>query len=75
MGELIKKEGILRLGKLSFDVELNKPETIEGDKLIHIQNKFFRFDCSEREFLELGTAILNARENLIYYKKRDSNTD
>ena len=68
MGEKLK---ILSTGKLKdadLELELNKPDKINGLHSIHIQNDEFRFDLDEVEFLKLATGILSAKRKLLVLK-------
>lgn len=69
MGELIKKIGKITVGGREYDIEINRPNKSGEDELIHIQNQYFRYECSKREFCMYASAILRARENFNYYKE------
>ncbi len=69
MGEWIRDIGELHIGDKAFRVEINESEIKNGEKLIHIQSKRFRFVLTQTEFIQMGTLALQAKDNLNHYKK------
>ena len=72
MGELIRNIREIRLGEETLMVEENEGYSAGQGKLIHIQNRDFRFLISEKAFVQLLTTILRAKEEKDYYKKNRS---
>lgn len=71
MGEKIKDIGKISLGNSDFVVELNHG-TREGEKYeIHLQNDKFRLALSEKDFLQMTSAVILAQKQLNIMKKRE----
>lgn len=70
MGELIKKIGMIHIAGIEFDVELNEAGSIDGEKIIHVQNRNGRYAFSESDFVKVITTILCAEDYLHCYKRR-----
>ncbi|MCR5720321.1 MAG: hypothetical protein K6F84_07115 [Lachnospiraceae bacterium] len=68
MGEKIKKIKTIHIGDEEFEVELNAPESVNGEEIIHIQNDKYRFACSKSDFVDIATQIVGAGANLRSYK-------
>ena len=62
MGEIIKKYAKIQIGNREFDIELNKPHLINGEKSIHIQNNNFRLEMPDYEFARLAAAVVFAKK-------------
>lgn len=62
MGEIIKNYGKIKIGGQEFNIELNKPDEINGAKNIHIQNDKFRLDMRDFEFMQMAAAIVYAKK-------------
>lgn len=62
MGEIIKKYGKIEIGNQEFDIELNKPHFINGEKSIHIQNNKFRLEMPASEFSRMAAAVIFAKK-------------
>lgn len=69
MGELIRNIKEIQLGNENLMIELNEGYTKREGKLIHIQNKKFRYLLKEKDFMELATTIIRAKEEMDYYKE------
>lgn len=70
MGDLIKKIGEIRLGGGTLDVELNHSVHHPDFREVHLQNKKFRFELPENEFLSMAACVLLAREQFDEIKGR-----
>ena len=68
MGELIRNIREIQLGNETLMVEENEGYSAHQGRLIHIQNRDFRYLMSEKSFIQLLTTILRAREEKNYYK-------
>ena len=64
MGELIRTVGKLHVGSVDLDIEINEPQHGQIEKEVHIQNPKVRLSVSEKEFLQMGAAVLLARKQL-----------
>lgn len=69
MGELICKLGEITIGDSIYSIELNEPVVKNGEQMIHIQSKKFRFECKKSEFLTIAGTILFAEKNFDSYKE------
>jgi hypothetical protein len=69
MGDKIRDIGILRLNGGEYNVEINSPANAQSDRVIHIHGNEFRCEMSDREFYELGSAIMLAARQLARIKK------
>lgn len=68
MGELIRNIREIQLGNETLMVEENEGYSARQGRLIHIQNRAFRYLMTEKSFIQLLTTILRAREEKNYYK-------
>lgn len=69
MGEWIRDLNKIKIGDSELLIEENKG-THPGAKFdIHIQNKHFRLNITEKDFCKIACCILYATENLKHYKK------
>ncbi len=68
MGEKIKDLQEITVGSGKFMVELNEGYLKNEGRLIHIQNKHFRYLLKEKQFMKLASSVLRAREEMKYYK-------
>lgn len=68
MGEKIKDLHEISIGSGRFMVELNEGYLKNEGRLIHIQNKHFRYLLKEKQYLKLAATVLRAREEMKYYK-------
>ncbi|MCR4690396.1 MAG: hypothetical protein K5739_03500 [Lachnospiraceae bacterium] len=68
MGELIRNIKEIQLGNERLMVEENEGYSKGQGKLIHIQNKSFRYLMREKPFMQLLATILRARSEMEYYK-------
>lgn len=68
MGEKIRDLHSVKIGSAELMVELNEGNTKGEGRLIHVQNKHFRFLIGEKGFLELAATILRAYSEMQYYK-------
>jgi len=71
MGEKIKDIGSIRLGKSSLDVELNRSTKPDERYEIHIQDDKFRLALSEKDFLQMASAVLLAKKQLDIIKRKN----
>lgn len=69
MGEKIRDIGKIKIGKVDFDVELNKATSTNGPRYIHIQNPKFRYCLTESDFYQFGSEILRAKKHFLWEKK------
>lgn len=69
MGEKIRDLTKISLGQNKFIIELNEALGKGLEKQIHIQNKHFRFECSESEFYTLAVGIIVAAKKMQKYKE------
>lgn len=70
MGEKIENIGNLYLGNTELVVELNHG-TRENEKYeIHVQNDKIRLALTEKEFLQMASAVVLAKKQLDIIKKR-----
>ncbi|GHU89445.1 hypothetical protein FACS1894202_07650 [Clostridia bacterium] len=70
MGELIKKVAVLEIGGAKFDVEINEPLSVDGQRQIHLQNSNFRQNFSESEFFQVAACLLLARKQFDIIKTK-----
>jgi len=68
MGEKIKDLNSIKIGSSELMVELNEGYTKNEGRLIHVQNKHFRYLLKEKHFLQLASTILRAKCEMDYYK-------
>ncbi len=68
MGELIRQLGEIEVCNTLYKIELNGPGVLNGPHMIHVQNPSFRFECSEKDFLKICSAVFFAKKNLDSYK-------
>lgn len=67
MGEIIKKLGKLPNG---MEIELNAPQTEDGEFIIHIQDNRGRIALTREEFVQLAFLFYDAKIKLEGYKKK-----
>lgn len=72
MGELIRNIKEIELGNERLMIELNEGYTKHEGRLIHIQNKKFRYLLKERQFMELASTVIRAKEEMDYYKENQA---
>lgn len=68
MGEKIKDLNPIKIGSSELMIELNEGYTKNEGRLIHVQNKHFRYLLKEKQFLQLASTILRAKREQDYYK-------
>lgn len=71
MGELIRNLHSIKVGTGEFMIELNEGYTEAEGRLIHIQNKHFRYLIREQGFLKLAATVLRAKSEMDYYKTEE----
>ncbi|MCM1303080.1 MAG: hypothetical protein NC305_08490 [Lachnospiraceae bacterium] len=71
MGEIIRKLGEIQIGKMCFDVEINKATQKKNVFDIHIQNESFRLCISERDFCRMAAAVICGNAKMQKYKEGD----
>lgn len=64
MGDIIRKITDIKLGGSAFEIELNRSTRGHGLYDIHLQNKNFRLEMPEDEFLQMASCILLAKRQL-----------
>lgn len=64
MGEKIKDLYPIHVGSSQFMIELNEAYSPGGERLIHIQNKKFRYQFKESAFFDIAENILRAKLKL-----------
>jgi len=71
MGDMIKKVGVLPLAGTELEVELN--HSARGGKYrdIHLQNKKFRLEIPEQEFLQMAACTLLAKRQFDVIKENN----
>ncbi|MBQ8678843.1 MAG: hypothetical protein IJ530_03675 [Treponema sp.] len=62
MGQKIKTLGKLKIGDSEFEVELNKSVSKKGGHDIHIQNRKFRLEMSDSQFVQMASCLLLAKK-------------
>ena len=75
MGELLREIHPIKLGGEELMVELNEGGNASTGKIIHIQNKDFRLEMYEREFLRMAATVLRAKSELDYFKDKEKNKE
>ena len=68
MGEKIRDIRTIELCNAPLMVELNEGYTKKQGRVIHIQNKYFRYLLTEKEFCRLASSILRADVEQKYIK-------
>ena len=68
MGEKIRDIHPIKIGKSSLMIELNEGYTASEGRLIHIQNKKFRYLLKENDFYHLSTMVMRAWSEFDYIK-------
>ncbi len=71
MGELLRNLHPVTLGKEELMIELNAGGNKKTGRIIHIQNKDFRLEMREKDFLRLSATILRAKSEMDYIKSRE----
>ena len=74
MGEKIKDLYPIHIGNTELMIELNEGYSNEG-RVIHVQNKKFRYLFKEMDFLNLSANILRAKSELEYIRKDKKRLD
>lgn len=70
MGEKIRDIRPIKIGKTSFMVELNEGYSASQGRLIHIQNKKFRYLLTEHDFYHLSAMVLRSWSEFSYIKDK-----
>lgn len=70
MGEKIRDIRPIKIGKTSLMVELNEGYSASQGRLIHIQNKKFRYLLTEHDFYHLSAMILRSWSEFSYIKDK-----
>lgn len=70
MGEKIRDIKSIKFGQTSFMVELNEGYSASQGRLIHIQNKKFRYLLTEKDFYHLSSMIMRAWSEFSYFKHK-----
>ena len=60
MGEKIRDIHPIKIGNSSLMIELNEGYTASEGRLIHIQNKKFRYLLRESDFYHLSSMVMRA---------------
>lgn len=68
MGEKIRDIRPIKIGKTTLMVELNEGYTASQGRLIHIQNKKFRYLLTEHDFYHLASMVLRSWSEFNYIK-------
>lgn len=68
MGEKIRDLQPIHIGRAELMIELNEGYTKNEGRLIHVQNKHFRYLLKEKNFLKMAGAILRSRRQMEYIK-------
>lgn len=68
MGEKIRDLHPIKVGSAEFMIELNEGGTKAEGRVIHVQNKHFRYLINEKGFMNLATTFLRARSEMDYFK-------
>lgn len=61
MGELIKKIDTIKIGNTDLDIEVNHSARGNEFRDIHLQNKKFRLEIPENEFIQMCACVLLAK--------------
>lgn len=69
MGEIIRNLQPIKIGNDELMIELNEGYKKSQGRVIHIQNKKFRYLFTEKDFLNLAATVLRAKSEMEYYKK------
>lgn len=69
MGEKIRDIRPISIGNTSLMVELNEGYSVSQGRLIHIQNKKFRYLLTEEDFYHLSSMVLRSWSEFNYIKK------
>lgn len=64
MGEVICDLGKIKIGDSEFTIELNHSASGSQYRDIHIQNKKFRLEVPENEFLQMAACVMLAKKQL-----------
>lgn len=70
MGEKIRDIKSIQIGKSSFMVELNEGYSASQGRLIHIQNKKFRYLLTEKDFYHLSAMVMRSWSEFSYLKHK-----
>lgn len=70
MGEKIRDIRPIRIGNTSLMVELNEGYSASQGRLIHIQNKKFRYLLTEQDFYHLSAMVLRSWSEFSYIKSK-----
>lgn len=68
MGEKIRDLHSIKIGSSEFVIELNEGYTKDEGRIIHIQNKHFRYLINESVFLNFAATVLRAKSEMDYFK-------
>ena len=68
MGEKIRDLQPIHIGKAELMIELNEGYIKNEGRLIHIQDKHFRYLLKEKEFLKMAGAVLRSKREMDYIK-------
>lgn len=68
MGEKIRDLNEITVGSNKLMIELNEGYLKEQGRVIHVQNKHFRYLLKENDFLKLASEILRAKSELDYMR-------
>ena len=72
MGEKIRDLHSIKIGPSEFMIELNAGGNSRDGRIIHIQNKHFRYLLKEKHFLQLAATVLRSKSEKDYLKKNMS---
>ena len=70
MGEKIRDIRPIKIGNTSLMVELNEGYSASQGRLIHIQNKKFRYLLTEQDFYHLSAMVLRSWSEFSYIKNK-----
>ena len=75
MGDVIRKVSEIKIGKESFDIELNHSTRGSEYRDIHIQNDKFRLEMPENEFLQMAACVILAKSQFDVIKGKNGDKD
>ena len=76
MGEKLYVVTNVDLPSFSFDVELNEGSAASKKPLhIHLQNRRFRLDLTDREYMQMAIAVRAAANKIREYKELENDDE
>lgn len=72
MGQIIRVVDKIKIGGTDFEVKLN--HSVRGRKFrdVHIQNKTFRLEMPENEFMKMAACVLLAKKQFDILKGKEN---